>query len=308
MSHRAVKRGRTGSVESARTRPPRSSTRRETNALSQLQAMLRELTVLNRKLEQRNTEVEEFNEIVSHDLQAPLRRLCSYCDLLRQDLSGPLGDDADRDLHAIADSARAMMEMVSRLFQLSRSGNGICALKRVSLDQVADDVIRVLDLQIQETKAHIECEALPDVLGDPQGIRQLYLNLIGNALKFRRDQASPRIRLTADIDGSQCVLGVRDNGIGIPPGSVARIFTPFTRLRRSETIDGTGLGLSICRRIVEQHGGTIWVESLPGNGAHFRFVLRAFHGNESQENCVIHHRPLFTVDPSRLPWEESSTR
>jgi len=142
------------------------------------------------------------------------------------------------------------------------------------LRDCAERALGILSERVESTGARIEFDDLPIVRGDRTLLEQLYQNLIGNALKFRGMQP-PRIRLTADLANGKQVFGVRDNGIGIKPEYTRQIFVPFKRLHGQKEYEGTGIGLAICAKIVQHHGGTIWVESEPGRGSHFKFTLSA---------------------------------
>ncbi len=220
-----------------------------------------------------NAELDEFTYVASHDLQEPLRKLVSFSVLLERDLGKELTTPVATDLKFIAESARRMKTLVQDLLALSRAGKSVMGRERVSLDEAADLALENLEVMVQERGAVIERDALPEVWGDATLLAQLYQNLIGNGIKYVKD-APPRLRLTAEraAEGGW-VLGVRDNGIGIRPEYVQQIFQPFKRLHAQGEYEGTGIGLAICRKVVERHGGRIWVESEEGRGAHFKFTL-----------------------------------
>ena len=154
----------------------------------------------------------------------------------------------------------------------SRAGRVAKKREKVSLGECADLALEALAIRMKETGARVTRDELPEVWGDSTLLTQLYQNLIGNALKFCGDQA-PIIRLTVEEQDGSPVFGVKDNGIGIEPKYAQQIFEPFKRLHGRAEYEGSGIGLAICRRIVERHGGKIWVESEPGKGAHFRFTI-----------------------------------
>ena len=177
-----------------------------------------------------------------------------------------------QDLHYIRDSASRMSRMVEDLLRLSRAGNAAMQWVEISLKDCVSEVLDMLSLRIDETGARVLVDELPSVYGDPRLLAQLIQNLAGNALKFVRDKI-PSLHFTYEFIRNEHVIGVRDNGIGIAEKYGQSIFSPFKRLHSRHEFEGTGIGLSICKTVVERHGGRIWVESQPGQGAHFRFTL-----------------------------------
>jgi signal transduction histidine kinase len=225
---------------------------------------------LNRELALQNRELEEFAYVASHDLQEPLRKLVAFCGLLRRDLGD--SERASRDLRFIEESATGMQKLVDDLLELSRTGRSGLKRELISLEVCALSAIDALQITIERTGAEIERDALPEQWGDPRLLTQLYQNLIGNALKFSGGRP-PKIRLTSKYEGQHWTLGVKDNGIGVPPQYAEQIFKAFQRLHARDEYEGSGIGLAICRKTVERHGGKIWVESAPGEGSHFLFCL-----------------------------------
>ncbi|MBI3118604.1 MAG: response regulator [Candidatus Hydrogenedentes bacterium] len=226
----------------------------------------------NADLALRNEELDEFSYAASHDLQEPLRKLISFSDLLRVDAGDDLPETARKDLNFIIESAQRMQSLVRALLTLSHSGRGELRKEAFPLRDCAAEALEALSSRITETQAVIECGELPVVWGDKTLLTQLYQNLLGNALKFVREQP-PRVWLTVETLNGAPILGVKDNGIGIGPQYHQQIFAPFRRLHGRSEYEGTGIGLAICRKVVERHGGNIWVESAPGVGTHFRFTL-----------------------------------
>lgn len=224
------------------------------------------------ELARMNAELEEFTYVASHDLQEPLRKLISFSELLRLDLGKDLNPQAEADLAFIVDAAERMRKLVQDLLALSRAGKSAMQREPVRLEEVADAALEALSVAVGEKRATITRDPLPEVPGDRTLLTQLYQNLIGNALKYA-GEAAPRIHLTAEREGEDYVFGVRDNGIGIRPEYGEQIFQPFRRLHGRGRYEGTGIGLAICRKVVERHGGRIWVESEEGKGAHFKFTL-----------------------------------
>lgn len=233
---------------------------------------------MNKDLRQKNIELDEFTYLASHDLQEPLRKLTVFSSLLRSDVGDALPEAAERDVAFIVDAATRMQALVQNLVALSRTGNGVMHDQEVALDACVDRAIEALSPMVQTVDATIKRDALPVVRGDDTMLTRLYQNLLSNALKFCGDQP-PVIHLTAEQQGEQMVLGVRDNGIGIEREYQKQIFMPFKRLHGRSEYEGTGIGLAICRKAINRHGGRIWVESQPGQGTHFKFTL-ASHWNE----------------------------
>ncbi len=231
-----------------------------------------QLERMNRKLVALNAELDEFTNVASHDLQEPLRTLIAFSDLLRKDLGDSLPEQAAKDLAFITDAAKRMQTLIQDLLALSRTGRVAKKREKVSLGECADRTLEALAARVKETGAQITRDKLPEVWGDSTLLTELYQNLIGNALKFSGEQR-PIIRLTFEEREGYQIFGVRDNGIGIEPKYAQEIFKPFRRLHGRAEYEGSGIGLAICRRIVERHGGKIWVESEPGRGAHFRFTF-----------------------------------
>jgi signal transduction histidine kinase len=231
-----------------------------------------QLERINRELVALNAELDGFTNMASHDMQEPLRTLMAFSDLLRKDLGDSLSEQAAKDLTFITEAARRMQALIQDLLALSRAGRAPKKREKVSLRECADLALEALAMRVQETGAQIVQDKLPDVWGDSTLITQLYQNLIGNALKFSVDQR-PLIQLTFEEREGTQVFGVKDNGIGIEPNYAREVFKPFRRLHGRSEYEGSGVGLAICRKIVDRHGGKIWVESEPGKGAHFRFTF-----------------------------------
>jgi light-regulated signal transduction histidine kinase (bacteriophytochrome) len=227
---------------------------------------------MNRELVALNAELDDFTNVASHDLQEPLRTLTAFGDLLRKDLGDSLPEPAAADLGLITDAAQRMRNLIRDLLTLARAARVAHKREMVSLGECADRACEALAMRVKETGAKISRDDLPNVWGDSMLLTQLYQNLISNALKFIRDQP-PEIRLTAEERDGDQIFGVKDNGIGIEPKYAQQIFQPFRRLHTRAEVEGSGIGLAICRRIVERHGGKIWVESEPRKGAHFRFTI-----------------------------------
>lgn len=243
------------------------------NAIERAQLTAKILHYQN-ELERSNRELSDFTHTASHDLKAPLRRIASYCDMLSEDAATRINDDDKRILERMRVNATRMQQLIDGL--LSYSSVRFDTEKKVDCDVAAlvEDIIDEFDPQVQETSAQIRIQELPTAKAYPLRLRQLFSNLISNALKYRGD-APLHITIQAERSGKEYVFRVQDNGRGIDPQYHALVFGDFKRLHSSEDIEGTGLGLPICRKIVERHGGRIWVESAPGQGATFFFTLPA---------------------------------
>ena len=224
-------------------------------------------------LRRSNADLEQFANIASHDLQEPLRMVASYAELLAERYQGQLDERADKYIRYAVDGARRMQRLVADLLAYSRVGSQGHALVPVDTESLVQRVIESLDGAIQAAGAQVHVGPLPPVLADDLQLMEVFQNLIGNALKFR-SAAAPVIEIAA-VPGDQCwVFSVQDNGIGIDMQYAERIFQMFQRLHDRSTFPGSGIGLAIARRIVDRHGGRLWVESTLGRGSTFFFTLQ----------------------------------
>ena len=244
---------------------------RDITAQKQLE---RELAQRATKLERLNAELQQFGYIVSHDLQEPLRTITNFVQLLAQRAHGKLDAEADTYMTFAVEGAQRMQALITDLMAYTRMGEKKQGDTAVDCEAVLAHVLDDLQLAITDSAAAVTYDALPTVHGDASQLRLVFQNLIGNALKFR-STAPPRIHVSARGAGSQWAFSVRDNGIGLDLRQAERIFQVFQRLHTHREYTGTGIGLAICKKIVEQHGGRIWVESEPGTGATFFFTLPA---------------------------------
>jgi PAS domain S-box-containing protein len=224
------------------------------------------------ELTRSNAELEQFAYVASHDLQEPLRAVATYTQLLAQRYSDQLDDDAEGIIGRVTNAVHRMQTLIQDLLTYSRVDTRASDFRMVSCETVLQEVLDNLQTAVTETAAKVSHDPLPTVLADEVQLRQLFQNLIGNALKFH-GQETPRVHLSAVTQRGHWVFSVRDNGIGIDPQYVDRIFVIFQRLHTRRAYPGTGVGLAICKKIVERHGGRIWVDSRPGNGAEFVFTL-----------------------------------
>jgi len=226
------------------------------------------------ELERSNRELEQFAYVSSHDLQEPLRTVGSYAELLGRRYGGQLDARADQYLKFMQDAVARMRQLINDLLSFSRIGRNEVVMKPVQLEQVMQDVRASFETVLGESGAELTWTELPTVLGNESQLGQLMSNLVSNALKFRQTDAAPRITLHSRLDEGQVHLTVSDNGIGIAPEFQERVFGLFQRLHRRDEYEGTGLGLAICRKIVQGHGGEIWLESEAGKGTTVHLRLR----------------------------------
>jgi signal transduction histidine kinase len=224
------------------------------------------------KLRQSNQELEQFAYVASHDLQEPLRMVASFTQLLAEDYQGRLDTEADEYIHFVVDGANRMQQLINDLLEYSRVRTEGQPFEITDCEEVLDQVLANLRAAIEENRAVITHDPLPAIPADEGQMVQLLQNLISNAIKFRSAE-TPRIHVTAKLEGGEWVFSVKDNGIGIEPQFHQRIFVIFQRLHGREEYPGTGIGLAICKRVVDRHGGRIWVESEPQKGATFYFTI-----------------------------------
>jgi len=223
-------------------------------------------------LNRSNAELEQFAYVASHDLQEPLRMITSYTNLLAKRYAANFDDDAKEFMGYITDGAKRMQILINDLLAYSRVGTKGKAFAPVDMESELMRTLAVLQIAIAESGATVTHDPLPAVSGDDVQMGQLLQNLIGNSIKYRGKQ-SPSIHIACERQENYWRFSVRDNGIGIDPKFAEHIFVIFQRLHNKEEYAGTGIGLALCKRIVERHGGKIWVESQIGQGATFYFTL-----------------------------------
>ena len=233
------------------------------------------LLKMTEELARSNKDLEQFAYISSHDLQEPLRMISGFLTLLRDKYKGRLDEKADEYIDFSVDGATRMAAMIEDLLEYSRIGGAKRQVGPVNLAAVAEHAKANLGAAIERSSAVIAADPLPTVTGDAGLMKQLFQNLMGNAIKFHAAGRRPEVHIGARQDGGEWVVHVKDNGIGIDPTQADRLFKFFQRLHTREKYPGTGMGLAICRKIVECHGGRIWVESEPGKGSTFCFSLPA---------------------------------
>ncbi|MBI5359603.1 MAG: PAS domain S-box protein [Planctomycetes bacterium] len=228
----------------------------------------------NQDLLRSNQELEQFAYVASHDLQEPLRMVSSYTQLLSQRYKGKLDGDAEEFIGFAVDGANRMQRLIQDLLMYSRINTRGETFKPIDTHAALGEALFNLQAVIKESGAIVANGELPAVQADGTQVALLFQNLISNAVKFRKKDEPPRIRVSAEIRGDECVFSVSDNGIGIDNKYFDRIFVIFQRLHSRDKYPGTGIGLAICKRIVDRHNGRIWVESEPGKGSVFFFTLR----------------------------------
>jgi light-regulated signal transduction histidine kinase (bacteriophytochrome) len=254
-------------------------------ANTHLSLELEERRRAEQELARSNAELEQFAYVASHDLQEPLRMVASFTQLLAKRYRGKLDADADEFIGFAVDGATRMQLLLNDLLAYSRVGTRRKPFAMIACDSVLRDALANLKPAIEESGAAITYEPLPIVRGDEVQLIQLFQNLIGNAVKFH-GQEPLQVHISAKLQDGDWVFAVRDNGIGIAPEQQERIFLIFQRLHHRSEYPGTGIGLALCHRIVERHGGRIWVESEVGKGATFYFTI------EGGKNAPLKPREL----------------
>ena len=223
-------------------------------------------------LKRSNTDLQQFAYVASHDLQEPLRMVASYTQLLEERYQDKLDTDAKEFIQFAVDGALRMQRLINDLLSYSLVGARQKPVKPTDCNSVLSQVIANLSVTIEQNNVIITTDDLPTVMADASQMQELFNNLVGNAIKFRSEHA-PRVHVSAKQNGNKWLFSVQDNGLGIDPQYNNKIFLIFQRLHSKEEYPGTGIGLAICKRIVERHGGKIWVDSNVGKGSTFYFTL-----------------------------------
>ena len=224
------------------------------------------------ELRRSNEELEQFAYVSSHDLQEPLRMISSYLQLLQRRYEGNLDEKADKYIHFAVDGAFRMQNLINDLLEFSRVTTRGREPEHMDSEFILNQVISILEIYIKENKATVSHDTLPEVVADSTQLVQVFQNLIINVIKFHSEEA-PKIHISAEKKANEWVFSVQDNGIGIDPQYSEKIFEVFKRLHKKEEYPGTGIGLAVCKKIIERHGGRIWVESELGKGSTFYFTL-----------------------------------
>ena len=237
-----------------------------------LQASLDTQTRYAQELTRSNAELEQFSYVASHDLQAPLSTIAGYAQLLEKRCHNQLDAQGNKFIRNIVNSCGRMQALIDDLLEYSRVGRSEKPFDVIDCNLVFEDACANLQLAIRQDQASVTRGDLPRVRGDSFQLLQLFQNLIGNAIKYRSSEA-PMVRVSASRQGDSWVFSVQDNGIGIAEQYHPRIFQLFQRLHSEKQYSGTGIGLAICQRIVERHGGRLWLESEPDRGSTFYFSI-----------------------------------
>ena len=232
-----------------------------------------ELDARSRELARSNSDLEQFAYVASHDLQEPLRKVASFCQLLQRRYQGQLDERADQYIEFATDGAKRMQVLINDLLAFSRVGRQGEPMRPVDLGELVDRATENVARALEDADGRVEHGELPVVLGEPALLTTVFQNLLGNSLKFRGEDP-PRLRVDAERDPGdpgRWLIRFRDNGIGIDAEYAERIFVIFQRLHAKDAYPGTGIGLAMCRKIIEHHEGSIWLE--PGDGPGTTFVV-----------------------------------
>ncbi len=248
--------------------------------MTTVQEAREQLAAANAELARSNEDLEQFAYVASHDLQEPLRKVASFCQLLEQRYGGQLDERGEQYIYFAADGAKRMQVLINDLLAFSRIGRTTERFVDVGLADCLDMAVRNLAGAIEATGATVSAAGpLPTVAGDQTLLVALLQNLVGNAVKFHGERA-PEVRVEAERQDDHWLMSVTDNGIGIEPRFAERIFVIFQRLHGRDAYSGTGIGLAMCRKIVEFHGGRIWLDTEYSPGTRFRFTLPAISTEE----------------------------
>ena len=231
-----------------------------------------ELLEKARELARSNSELQQFVHVASHDLKEPLRTINSFVQLLQQKLGGTLDEESEEYVRYIVGGAHRIQQLIEDLLSYTRLNSRSLAPRRVDMEKILDNALSNLSFAVEESSAQVIRSPLPELVADPTHMLLLLQNLIGNALKFQ-DKQRPVVRVSAEKGPEHWTFRVEDNGIGIDPQYFDKIFVVFQRLHSADQYPGTGIGLALCKKIVEQHGGKIWVESQVGKGSKFNFTI-----------------------------------
>ncbi len=231
------------------------------------------MKIYSGKLERSNQELQDFASIAAHDLQEPLRKILTFGERLKAKADNALAEDSRDYLERMVSAAGRMRTLIDDLLSYSRVHSNAKAFAATDLNEVISGVLSDLEVRIEQTHAEVEIGKMPTVDADPSQMRQVFQNIIGNALKFHKPNIPPVVKVDVVESAGYCRISIRDNGIGFEEKYLDRIFTIFQRLHGKLEYEGTGVGLAVVRRIVERHGGTITASSLPDHGSTFIISL-----------------------------------
>lgn len=240
--------------------------------INNLVTVEKELILKNKELNETNKQLEQFTYAASHDLQEPLRMVSSYMSLLQKKYEGQLDEKAQTFIHFAVDGAKRMKILINDLLNYSRTSITTIEYNEVNISDTIHEMRRMFADELTEPGAGIFFTDLPVVKANSIQMLQLFQNLIGNAIKYKSD-APPQVYINATKNATHWIFSVKDNGLGIDPQFFEKIFVIFQRLHSNSTHTGTGIGLAICKKIVERHGGDIWLESEVGKGTTFFFSI-----------------------------------
>jgi PAS domain S-box-containing protein len=231
-----------------------------------------EIAAQNKKLQLQNKELEQFTYLASHDLQEPLRTLISFSHLIKEEYADKLDEEFNQYVDFIYESSNRMQDLVKGLMDYSRIGK-VKKIATIDCNKVIDEVLSDMSMVIKEKNAKITVTKLPEILGYPTEIRLIFQNLISNSLKFTKEGNIPEININAKEVNDDWHFSIQDNGIGIDEKNLSKIFKIFRRLHNRNEYEGTGIGLSHCEKIIDLHGGKIWVDSKLGEASVFNFTI-----------------------------------
>lgn len=261
-----------------------SALRRAVERAAERSELLRKMEQYRLELERSNHDLEQFSNIVAHDLKSPLRAVSQHLTLIKNKCGSKLDEKSLCSLGFAVDGAKRMHMLIEALFTYARLGFTEPSFTTVDMRMILDNTRRDLAAVIMESHAQITSDTLPQVRGNPVLLSQLMQNLVGNAIKYSK--RAPRIHVSAENEGQSWRICVKDNGIGIPADQHSKVFAIFRRLHKEEEYPGIGLGLAICERIVRQHGGVIGVQSEPDNGSVFHFTLPVEAAHPAQKQVA----------------------
>lgn len=236
-----------------------------------LKQKLEELQAAQDRIKATNSELERFAQVASHDMKEPLRTIILHLSLLKKEMGDRLTTRAGDSISFAVDGSKRLASLIDSLTSYSRFGSSGLKLAEIDCSRIIEEVAQDLSVPLKEKQATLKVGSLPVILGDKEQLRQVFQNLISNALKFSRTH--PMVAISSLREDGNHVFSVADNGIGIAESHLDRVFEPFFRAHPRNQFDGSGIGLSVCKTIVEKHGGRIWVESHVGEGATFSFTL-----------------------------------